>query len=426
MAYTLGLVLFAVGILFSVCLHEAGHMGTAKAFGMKVTKYFAGFGPTLWSFTRGETEYGVKAIPAGGFVKIVGMTPLDDDVTPEDEPRAFWRKPLWQRTIVLSAGSITHFILGFLLLWTTAVFVGLPNQPGAPAARAEIGEVTRCVVVKYEPGRSGLANDCRAGDPVSPASTAGLRPGDVVTRVDGSPVADWEAFVTTIRGSGDRKVTLTYTRDGDERTAAVPLVLAERPKFDKKTGSYKVDRKTGAAKPEDLEKVGAMGVSPQSTITVGAIDGLGVAGQYSGQIVTGTFTALKKFPEKIPKLFDALAGNKRDAETPISVVGASRLGGEAAENGVWPAFFLLLASLNVFIGIFNLFPLLPLDGGHIAIAWFERVRSAFAARRGRPDPGRVDYTKLMPLTYAVIILFGGISLLTIATDIVNPVSIFAP
>jgi membrane-associated protease RseP (regulator of RpoE activity) len=127
----------------------------------------------------------------------------------------------------------------------------------------------------------------------------------------------------------------------------------------------------------------------------------------------------------VPKLIDALTGEKRDPETPISVYGASRLGGEAAEAGVLVRFLILLASLNVFIGVFNLFPLLPLDGGHIAIAWYERARSWIAAKRGKPDPGRVDYTKLMPVTYAVILIFGGISLLTIATDIVNPIS-FAP
>ena len=156
-----------------------------------------------------------------------------------------------------------------------------------------------------------------------------------------------------------------------------------------------------------------MGVVKQPTITVGPVEGIGAAGHYTGQVFVGTFTAIKKFPEKVPKLFDALAGEKRDAETPISVVGASRLGGEAAEAGIWPFFFFLLAGLNIFIGIFNLVPLLPLDGGHIAIAWFERVRSWFAAKRGRPDPGRVDYTKLMPVTYVVILIFGGISLLTL-------------
>jgi membrane-associated protease RseP (regulator of RpoE activity) len=426
MAYTLGILLFAFGILFSVCLHEAGHMATAKAFGMKVTKYFAGFGPTLWSFRRGETEYGVKAIPAGGFVKIVGMTPLDDDVDPSDEPRAFWRKPLWQRTVVLSAGSITHFILGFALLWLTAFAVGVPNAEGSPGARAEIGQVLPCVVVEYDTEKAQQRSDCRAGDPRSPAQAAGLHAGDVVTKIDGVTVTSWQALVDKVRKAGASTVNLTYERGGDTRTARVDLVETERPKYDEKKKAFLVDPKTGKTKPEDVQKVGTMGVTQELEITFGPVESIGIAGEYSGMVFTGTFTAIKKFPEKVPKLFSALAGEKRDAETPISVVGASRLGGEAAEAGVWPFFFFMLASLNVFIGIFNLIPLLPLDGGHIAIAWFEKVRTWWAAKRGRPDPGRVDYTKLMPLTYAVILVFGGISLLTIVTDIVNPISILSP
>src|SRR3954469_11050057 len=125
--FWLGVAAFAATILISVSLHEAGHMITAKRLGMKVTRYFVGFGPTIFSFRRGETEYGLKAIPLGGFVKIVGMTPQDDDVAPEDQPRAMWRYPLWKRTVVLSAGSISHFLLGFVVLWITLVFVGIPN-----------------------------------------------------------------------------------------------------------------------------------------------------------------------------------------------------------------------------------------------------------------------------------------------------------
>ncbi len=425
-AYVLGIVLFALGIFISVCIHEAGHMGTAKAFGMKVTKFFAGFGPTLWSFRRGETEYGLKAIPAGGFVKIVGMTPLDDDVDPADEHRVFWRKPLWQRTVVLVAGSITHFIIGFLLLWITAVAVGVPNSTGAPGARAEIGKVLPCVIVEYDTTQAQQRSDCKPGDARSPAQAAGLHDGDVVTKVDGATVTTWESLVDKVRSAGAREVTLTYRRDGEERTSRVDLVQSERPKFDEKENRYLIDPKTGKVKPEDLEKVGTMGVMAQPTITFGPIESVGIATDYTGTVFTGTFVAIKKFPEKIPKLFEALAGGERDKETPISVVGASRLGGEAAEAGLWPVFFMILASLNIFIGIFNLIPLLPLDGGHIAIAWFERVRSWFAAKRGRPDPGRVDYTKLMPVTYVVILIFGGISLLTIVTDIVNPISFLNP
>jgi len=127
MLYWLGVAAFALAILISVSLHELGHMVTAKRFGMKVTKYFVGFGPTIFSWRRGETEYGLKAIPLGGFCKIVGMTPQDDDVAPEEEPRAMWRYPVWKRTVVMSAGSATHFLLAIVATWFAAIFIGLPN-----------------------------------------------------------------------------------------------------------------------------------------------------------------------------------------------------------------------------------------------------------------------------------------------------------
>lgn len=413
MAYALGVVLFALGILISILLHEAGHMATAKLFGMKVTHYFAGFGPTLWSFKRGETEYGVKAIPAGGFVKIIGMTPLEDEaeVAPEDKHRVFWRRPLWQRTVVLAAGSATHFILGFLILWVTAGFVGVSNPAFAEAVDAAPKStrvsVQSCVVLKEPADR-----ECRPSDPTSPAKRAGLRDGDLISVINGRSVSDFEDLVTVIRATQPGPVSLSYLRDDQRHDVTVDLVAVQR----------KVSPDS-----EETSTVAALGVYPYvdpaipTTVTYGPVDSIGVAADYVGQMFIGTFQALAKFPEKVPKLFTALMGEERDKETPISVVGASRLGGEIVEREIWPMFFLLLAVLNLFVGVFNLFPLLPLDGGHIAIAWFERARSWFYARLGRPDPGRVDYLKLMPLTYAVIIVFGLFTLLTVTADIVNPI-----
>ncbi|MGH3727544.1 MAG: M50 family metallopeptidase [Micromonosporaceae bacterium] len=425
MAYALGVLLFALGIVISLAIHEAGHMWSARAFGMKVTKYFIGFGPTLWSFRRGETEYGVKPIPAGAFVKIIGMTPLEDeeDVAPADKHRVFWRKPLWQRTIVLSAGSISHFILGFLILWFAAVFVGVPNSPASatPASRVEVGRIESCVVTEWQyDAKARWLRECKASDPESPAAAAGLRPGDVITKIDGESLKSWDSLVKRVRDSGGEKLTLTYQRDGVSKDATVTLPVAERPTLKVQTTDKDPADYTG----KDLEKVGVIGVGLADSVTVGPIDGIGVAGQYVGDMFIGTFKALAKFPEKVPKLFDALMGEERDPETPISVVGASRLGGEIVEYEVWPLFFMLLAVLNLFVGVFNLFPLLPLDGGHIAIAWYEKVRSWAYARLGRPDPGRVDYMKLMPLTYAVIIIFGLFTVLTVAADIVNPIELF--
>jgi membrane-associated protease RseP (regulator of RpoE activity) len=414
MAYALGIVLFALAILVSVCLHEAGHMITAKRFGMKVTKYFAGFGPTLWSFKRGETEYGIKAIPLGGFVKIVGMTPQDDDVEPGDEHRAMWRFPVWKRTVVLSAGSITHFILGFVLLWITASFVGMPNPALADPQPAVIN-VQPCVIPTTE------VRECGAGDPVSPASQAGLQTGDRILAVAGKPVNTWEDLLLTLREVPPGPSTLLIERGGSQQTVNVNLAEVERYKETRNSDGELVQT-------TNTEKRSALGVGRELTIplevTYGPVEGFTKSIGFTGDAFVGTWTAMKKVPEKLPKLWAALSGEERDPETPISVVGASRLGGETVEQSRWSLFLLILASLNFFVGVFNLLPLLPLDGGHIAISWFERARSWLYAKLKRPDPGRVDYYKLMPLTYVVILVFGGFTLLTVAADIVNPITIF--
>jgi membrane-associated protease RseP (regulator of RpoE activity) len=412
MTYAFGVFIFAVGILVSVCLHEAGHLLTAKRFGMKATQYFAGFGPTLWSFRRGETEYGVKAIPAGGFVKIIGMTPLEE-VADADQQRAFWRYPLWQRTIVLVAGSLTHFGLAIVIFYIAALSTGLPNPVAmhfdAATAKPIVGEVSDCVVPDYTIVGGDLRK-CRASDPVGPAKAAGLQRGDRVLSVGGTPVATYGDFVEQVRTSPAGPVAIVYVRDGVRHTTEASLVATRRPEFGKSDGK--------------LSDVSAIGLSvryPKAVLGYGPAAALPASLSFTGESIQQTFQAVGAFPSKIPKLFDAIGGQTRDPETPISVVGASRIGGEAVQIGEPIFFLLLLGGLNVFIGIFNLFPLLPLDGGHVAIAWYERARSWIAARRGQPDPGRVDYNKLLPVTYLVILLFGGLTVLTLAADIINPV-----
>ncbi len=417
MSFWIGVLIFAVGILVSVCLHEAGHLLTAKRFGMKATQYFAGFGPTVFSFRRGETEYGLKAVPAGGFVKIVGMTPLEE-VSPEDQPRAFWRFPLWQRTVVLVAGSATHFALAVVIFYIAGMTTGLPNLAAQDfevlKAKPVIGSVSDCVVTDYTLATDGGLRACRPDDPAAPARAAGLRRGDLVLAVGGKDVPTYGAFVRAVRATPPGPVEITYRRDGQDRTTTADLVATQRPALDAPAGST------------ELTTVSAIGLSvrlPRFINHYGAADGVAASVSFLGSSIDQTFTAVGKFPSKIPKLVDAIQGGQRDPETPISVVGASRVGGEAIQIGE-PIFFLvLLGGLNVFIGVFNLFPLLPLDGGHVAVAWYERVRSWVAARRGRPDPGRVDYNKLLPVTYLVILAFGGITLLTLTADIVNPISL---
>lgn len=417
MLYGLGVAGFALAILISVSLHEAGHMITAKRFGMKVTKYFVGFGPTVFSFKRGETEYGLKAIPLGGFCKIVGMTPQDDDVEPGDEPRVMWRYPVWKRTIVMSAGSLTHFALAIIAMWFAAAFVGLPN-PDLPKNAAEqraaqpMIEVGPCIqtIPSERPCTPGVGTDL-----AGPAAAAGLKSGDVITSVGGTPITNYGQLTDAIRASKPGPVPFGYTRDGQSGTATVTLVAAQRAPLDNPAGT--------------VTQVAVAGVGWTTTEpilkTYGALGAFGATADYSQTMVIGTFEAFKKIPEKVPALWNSITGDKRDPDTPISVVGASRLGGEAIAAGLPQYFLMIFIALNVFIGIFNLLPLLPLDGGHIAIIWFERVRSWIFARLHKPDPGRVDYFKLMPVTYVVILIGGAFTLLTVTADIVNPISIFS-
>jgi membrane-associated protease RseP (regulator of RpoE activity) len=403
----LGIVLFALGILVSVCLHEAGHMATAKAFGMKVSRYFVGFGPTIFSFRRGETEYGVKAIPLGGFVKIVGMTPQDDDVEPADQPRAMWKFPVWKRTLVMAAGSVAHFVLAFAVLWVTFVFVGVEN-PKLAEPQPAVVEVQPCVITAAEIRR------CRAGDPASPASQAGLQTGDRIVKVGDQSVNNYDDLRLAIRKSPPQQQTsLTVERGGQTVVLPVTFAAVTRPTEDRSGGT---------------ETVSALGIAPQltipATVTYGPAEGVGKTFSTIGSLFVGIVKSLQEIPGKIPNLMASLLGGDRDQDTPVSVVGASRVGGELAQEGLWSNFLALFAVLNLFFGVFNLLPLLPMDGGHIAIAWFERVRSWIALRRGKADPGRVDYVKLTPITLAVISVLGVFVLLTVAADIVNPISIF--
>jgi membrane-associated protease RseP (regulator of RpoE activity) len=387
MIQAVGWLLFFVALIGCVLLHEAGHFLTAKAFGMKATQFFAGFGPTLWSVRRGETEYGFKAIPAGGFVKIVGMTPLEE-IPAADEPRAFYRQKAWKRTIVLAAGSFMHFVIAFVLLFAIVLLVG------RSAPSLTVDEVT-CV----NPPASG---QCAPGAS-APALAAGLRPGDRIVSYAGTPVSSWDRLVAEVHRHGTATAQVTVVRDGHERTLTVTPVEV---------------RTAAGAVPK-------IGVAPAVVTTrYGPVSGAAQTGRLFGSGVTLTFQSLGKIPAAIPKLYskDRSADN-----SPASPVGVGKLAGDAlAASGSASAaaanFLSILVSLNVFIGIFNLLPLLPLDGGHLAIVWFERARSGIARVLRRPDPGRVDLTKVMPVAYFVIVLFVGLSVLLLGADIVNPVS----
>jgi membrane-associated protease RseP (regulator of RpoE activity) len=399
LAWIFGVVLFALGICLSVALHEAGHMVTAKAFGMKVRRYFIGFGPRIWSFRRGETEYGLKAIPLGGFCDIAGMTALDE-VTPAESKRAMWRFPAWKRVVVMSAGSITHFILGFLILYMMAATMGLPNLSfDLAGAKPQVGEVSNCVQDKTATSDQA----CAPGAP-APAKNAGMEAGDVITAVNGKQTNTWNEVVSTVEKlSGPA----TFTVLRGNQTLDLNVDVAQ-------------------VKASDNRMVGAIGMrvlTPPAVFDYSAVSAVGGAVSFTGDMFVRTWQGLMAFPQKIPKVIEAIGGAPRDADTPVSVVGASRLGGEAVEAGVWELFLLLLASLNFFVGVFNLLPLLPLDGGHIAIVLYEKVRDWLRKLRGQPAGGPVDYTRLTAVTMVVVFIGGAVVLLTVTADLVNPIRI---
>jgi membrane-associated protease RseP (regulator of RpoE activity) len=392
MSFLLGVAIFVVALLVSIMLHEAGHFATAKLFGMKATQFFVGFGRTVWSRRRGETEYGVKAIPAGGFVKIVGMTDLED-VDPADEPRSFRRQPGWQRIIVLAAGSFMHFVLAFVLLGIVAAGIGLE----ATGSGTSVGTVESCVP-------ASLTSGCVKGDPASPASKAGVRVGDRIVSIAGIRVYTWSQMGRAIRGQrAGHTVPVVVDRHGHLITLQATLADLARH------GSY-------------------LGVSPPIVFRrAGPISAVSYAGHQFWQMLSGSAGVVASLPKAIPDLFAKNRGSTPGGQV-TSVVGAGDVTGQvlAARIGWKPKadlVLLIIASLNIFVGAFNLLPLLPLDGGHLAVVIYERARAWLARLLGRPDPGPVDYRRLVPVSVGVFALLVGVGLLLIMADLVNPVHI---
>jgi membrane-associated protease RseP (regulator of RpoE activity) len=391
----LGVLAFVIGLLGSVMLHEGGHFLTARRFGMKATQFFVGFGPTLWSTRRGETEYGVKAIPAGGFVKIVGMTPLED-VDPGDEERAFYRQPAGRKTIVLAAGSTVHFVLCLLLVAFAVAVFGVQRET-SPTLTA----ISACVV--DDPDAT-----CAPTAEPGPAKSAGLQPGDVVTAVDGVDVTGSKDLVTRVKAHAGREVRLTVLRKG--QVVVVPVTPKQ------------------VTRPGTTTPVGAIGVSVLANYEYQHFGPVGVVRETGSMVkllVTGTIETLTNKLGTISKVY----GPDRDPGGFVGVVGVGRISGEIAQAKIsvtdkLNSIVLVLAGLNLFVGVFNLLPLLPLDGGHIAVVWFEQVRDRLRRLRGYTgELQRVDMNKLMPVTLAVVVLFIGFTLFLLGADIVNPITI---
>lgn len=402
----IGIVAFLLALLFSIAWHEAGHLTFAKLFNVRTTQYMVGFGKTIWSKQVGETEYGFKAIPAGGFCDIAGMTPYED-LSADEESRAMYKQKPWKRLVVLVAGPLQNFILGFLLIIVLAVGWGLPNLHPEPTPAVVAS--TFCVAPQLnEQGENAVP--CTGP---GPAAAAGLRAGDKIVSVNGKPVSK-AAEVTPLLAAATGPVALGVDRDGK----LLNLTVTPTPVTITGPGP------NGTTTTQQRQMIGLKYPGPPMPVKYNVLSAIPASVAFTGDMISATWDALVSLPTKIGALWTAVTGGERSADTPISVWGASVIGGEAVEQGVWELFIGLLISINFFLGLFNLVPLLPLDGGHMAVVAYEKVRNALRRRRGKIAAGPVDYMKLMPLTYTVVAVMGAFMVLTLTADIINPIKLF--
>ncbi|MGH3413878.1 MAG: M50 family metallopeptidase [Marmoricola sp.] len=426
--YVVGVLVFVVGLAISIGLHEAAHMGFGKLFGVRVPQYFVGFGKTVWSTRRGETEYGVKAFPFGGYVKLIGMLPPgrgdggghrsgstgifsqlvsdaraseNEQIRPGDEDRVFYRLPWWRKVVVMAAGATTNVLIAFLL------FAGVFMIHGVSEPTTTIGKVSDCVVAVHADQTTVPA--CTPKDPVTPARKAGLHRGDRLVGFNGHRFRSYGTFQRAVRSNGDGPATVTVIRDDRRLVLHTETAINSMPSL---KGSGEV-------------KAGFLGITP----TVHAVrKGPGYTVDAMGGYTWDTLKALGSFPQKLWGVGKAILGEQpRATDSPMSVVGASRVAGQIASNrhdsvGDRIAFvFMLLAGVNLFVGLFNFVPLLPLDGGHIAGALYEALRRGIARLLRRPDPGYFDVAKLLPVAYVMAGLLLVVTVILVYADLVVPV-----
>lgn len=435
MAEVVGWAVLIVGLLVSIALHELGHMIPAKKFGVRVSEYFVGFGPTLWSRRGKETEYGLKAIPLGGYVKLVGMIPPADAVKPVtgtgriarliadtreaaveeiregEDHRAFYHLAWWRKAIVMFGGPFVNLMLAVLIFTGVMAVMGTPGQP-----TLTVSQVTACVP-------AAGASSCADGDPASPASEAGLQPGDTLTAVDGVTYSTWEDLTGYVAAHPGEPLELTVVRDGETMVVDVTPAQRERTVYDE-DGEPVLDGDGAAA----TETVGYLGISPEFTVERSATAGL----EYTGQVLATTADVVVTLPVRVYDVARAALGlEERTTDSVMGIVGVGRVAGEISSIEA-PGYgmgervadmLMLLGGLNLALFAFNMIPLVPLDGGHIASALWQAVKNAYAKVRGLPRPAPVDVARMMPLAYGVFALLLVMGVILIYADIVAPVSV---
>jgi membrane-associated protease RseP (regulator of RpoE activity) len=419
----LGIVVVVAGLLVSIAWHELGHMWPAKRFGVKVSEYFVGFGPTLWSTRRGETEYGIKAIPLGGYVRLVGMVPptyavksaavrgwgktlvadaraASEAEIGEDDARAFYHLSWWRKVIVMAGGPVMNLILAIALF--TVVLSGM----GVPTQTSTVRDTIACVPA---PG----ANECTPADPTSPAVLAGLQPGDTVLLVDGIEIEGWSHLTGYVSERPGQPILLTIDRDGQVLDLGVTPAARER---------------AGSAGPQS-EPIGFLGVySLVEDQRQPLWSGVEIAGTYTVE----TAKIVATLPTQLYHVTRAAFGlEDRSQASVMGIVGIGRAAGDVTSTDVEGVtlkdqiaqLLLLLAGLNLALFVFNMIPLVPLDGGHIASALWQAVKNGWARVRNAPRPAPVDVARMMPVAYGVFGILILMSLVLIYADIVAPVRI---
>ncbi len=431
----LGILIFAVGLLASIALHELGHMAPAKKFGVKVPQYMVGFGPTLWSRTKGDTEYGLKAIPLGGYIRMIGMFPpnpkgiqdrehlgriglmIEDareevlsEIAPEDEPRTFYRLSVPKKLTVMFGGPFMNLVIATILFTISLSVIG------RPVVTTTVSEVVACVPTTANPNGIASTSGTCDGGVSTPATEIGLTAGDKLLVVNGIEIASWEDLGTALGDQAGKVVQVTYlTSAGATITKSVKVAALESEVF----------TDSGEATGEVTTR-GFLGVSPSFALVPSPVSE--VPG-FMASVTASSVSALFEFPARVFGLAGELfTDSPRDPEGPVSVVGIGRISGQITSSEAVPTIYkvgdliTLLASVNLFLFVFNMVPVLPLDGGHIAGALYEGARRQLARIRRKPLPGPVDTAKMLPVAYAMSLVLLAMSAIVILADIIKPMN----